>query len=275
MVKYFRSEIRNTEIYKHWDFTLDKYRELCHSAISAGYKVLTCRDYLQITPKPEKVVILRHDIDDQPARALRMAKIESETGVQSTYYFKLDKKVFQPRLIKEIASLGHEIGYHYEVLDRALGDRKKAVRLFEKELAEFRKVYDVKTLSSHGNSMTKWDNRDTWKEYDFREFGIVGEAYLSLSNIAYFSETGRTWNNKFKIKDRMPGNGTNRSEDTPEINTTSDLIRLIKKGDTRHLSILAHPNNWSANPVEWYRVLIANAAMNLGKRIILRRKRLK
>jgi len=268
-----------TLMYKQWDFTLNKYQELCSSIFSAGYTILTCESYLLMKLKPREFVILRHDIDEQPSRALRMAKIEGEMGIKATYYFKFNKKVFQPHLIKEIASMGHEIGYHYEVVDRAKGDYNKAIQIFEKELSEFRKIYDVKTLSSHGNSLTKWDNRDLWRKYDFGRFGIIGEAYLSLDDAAYFSDTGRTWNKKYKIKDKLlrttgPGIESDYSllTNSTQANTTNDLILLINGGNIGHLCILAHPNNWSGGPIEWFRVLIVNIAMNLGKRIILGKK---
>jgi len=45
--------------------------------------------------------------------------------------------------------LGHEIGYHYEVLSKANGDYETAVELFEQELSEFRKITDVKTICMH------------------------------------------------------------------------------------------------------------------------------
>ena len=38
----------------------------------------------------------------------------------------------------KIHDLGHEIGYHYEVLSKANGDYEKAMKLFEQELSEFR-----------------------------------------------------------------------------------------------------------------------------------------
>ena len=39
--------------------------------------------------------------------------------------------------------LGHEVGYHYEVLSKAKGDYEKAIQMFEQELNEFRKKVDV------------------------------------------------------------------------------------------------------------------------------------
>ena len=107
-----------------------------------------------------------------------MAELEHELGIQSTYYFRVPY-TFKPDIIGKIRGLGHEVGYHYEVLSKANGDYEKAVELFEQELNEFRKICEVKTICMHGSPLSKYDNRDLWTRYDFRDFGIVGEAYLS------------------------------------------------------------------------------------------------
>ena len=177
------------------DFTLDKYRELCRTLQTSGYTPLTVRDYLmgKSTDSPDsekKIVILRHDVDRKIMNALRMAKLEHEMGIHSTYYFRYPS-TFKPDIIREIQGLGHEIGYHYEVLSKAKGDYQKAIALFESELEEFRKVCPVDTICMHGSPLSPFDNRDLWKRYDFRDFGLYGEAYLSLQNtgLCYFTDT--------------------------------------------------------------------------------------
>ena len=91
---------------------------------------------------------MRHDTDRKPENALRMAVLEHELGIQSTYYFRFPY-TFKPDIIGKIHDLGHEVGYHYEVLSKARGDYEKAVELFEQELSEFREIVDVKTICMH------------------------------------------------------------------------------------------------------------------------------
>ena len=160
------------------DFTLEKYRELC-KAIVKNYEPLTVVSYLEDKPSG-KTVIMRHDVDRKPENALKMAELESELGIKSTYYFRIKDGVFVPGIVKEIAEIGHEIGYHYEVLDKAKGDYNKAIKIFKEELKTFREICDVKTICMHGNPLSKWVNKDLWKRYDFKEFGIIGEPYLSI-----------------------------------------------------------------------------------------------
>ncbi|MBL6729986.1 MAG: hypothetical protein ISP74_03675 [Bacteroidia bacterium] len=47
---------------------------------------------------------------------------------------------FDEGVIREIASMGHEIGYHYEDMDFAKGDVDKAYELAKKHLAQLRDV---------------------------------------------------------------------------------------------------------------------------------------
>lgn len=44
----------------------------------------------------------------------------------------------------------------------------------------------------HGNPLSPRDNRELWKKYKFKDFGIIGEAYLSIdfNEVSYFTDTG-------------------------------------------------------------------------------------
>ncbi len=109
-------------IVKKMDFTLSRYKELCLALLDSGYTPLTVYSYLvlggQKNNNNNKLVVLRHDIDRKPKNALRMAKLEHELGIQSTYYFRFPY-TFKPDIIRKINDLGHEVGYHYEVLSKA------------------------------------------------------------------------------------------------------------------------------------------------------------
>ncbi|MBN1227065.1 MAG: hypothetical protein JXA79_08730 [Deltaproteobacteria bacterium] len=50
--------------------------------------------------------------------SLRTAQIENEMGITGTYYFRMVQQSFDEEVIRQIAGLGHEIGYHYEDLSR-------------------------------------------------------------------------------------------------------------------------------------------------------------
>ena len=101
------------------DFTLNAYKELLRSFKTGNYTLLTFLDHL--SSDCVRSVILRHDVDRLPENALRMAQIEAELGVKASYYFRMAPESFDRDIIKKIAEMGHEIGYHYENLSAVAG----------------------------------------------------------------------------------------------------------------------------------------------------------
>ena len=224
--------------------------------------------YLQ--QSPEHAAIIRHDVDKKPQNALIVAGIEQELGISSTYYFRTVPESFNLRIIQEIHDMGHEIGYHYEVLDKVKGDHEQAIELFEYELSLF--PCPIRTICMHGNPMTPWDNRDLWKEYDYKKFGLAGEAYLSLdfSKIKYFSDTGRAWHDRYSVKD-ISGN---RNDRLTNISDTSDLVNYIHE-HSEPLCIVTHPQRWNDALIPWTSELFCQSIKNIGKSGIklMRKKR--
>jgi len=242
------------------DFTLKKYRELCNT-VKENYRAVTVLEYL--LNHPTKAVILRHDVDVDPNKALEMALLEHKLGISATYYFRTTPKVFNPDVIKDIQGMGHEIGYHYEVLDKANGDFEKAIELFKQELEGFRKICDIKTICMHGNPLTSWNNQDLWKKYDFMDYDIIGEPYLSLdySKVMYFTDTGRTWSGRYSLKDIM----NVRNPYSHEIKNTTDLIKLIGKNEVDDICILTHPKRWNDQFIPWLNEFTLQSLKNIAK----------
>ena len=247
---------------------LAKYEQLLRCALENGYTVLPVVDYLSCSPRDaRKYLVLRHDVDRALGRALRMAQLEHQLGVHSTYYFRTTRAVFNPTVIARIADLGHEIGYHYEVLDKTKGDIEAAGALFAKELAEFRRLADVKTAAMHGNPLTRWDNRDLWKRYSFQDFNLLGEAYLSFHDIVYLSDTGRTWSPRNKVKDWMPSADGGRMLQ-PDLNSTDDLMRWLGERDPRSVYLTVHPERWHDKLVGWCVSAAVDLLVNGGKHLL-------
>ena len=251
----------------NFDFTLTKYDELCQTMVSSEYVLLTVHNYLT-QDNFNKCIILRHDVDRAIARALKMAQLEHEYGIASTYYFRHKKDVFRPDIMRKIADMGHEIGFHYEVMDKAKGDAEKAIEIFERELEEMRSVAEVTTVCMHGNPLASWSNRDLWEEYDLNDFGIIGEPYLSLdyNEILYLTDTGRTWADlNIRVKDVLDTVDGANSRFTGKIASTNDIIALVKAEEVAQMCILAHPNRWCDGFLGWIKELIYQNIKNIGK----------
>lgn len=255
----------------NFDFTLSKYEELC-KAIQQHYNTCTIYEYLteyalehveNTEQQKKKVTIIRHDVDKKPQNSLLMAILEAELGIQSTYYFRTNPNVFDLSIIEKIENIGHEIGYHYEVLDKAKGDPVKAIQLFDQELKMF--PHPVRTICMHGNPLTPWDNRDLWKQYNFHDFGITGEAYLSIDyqNILYFSDTGRTWQNTYSVKDFT--NSSTVQQSMPH--STMDLTRVCCNTN-ENICLVTHPQRWNNTLFPWVSELVFQTGKNVGKAMI-------
>lgn len=147
------------------DFTLNKYRELCNTISNSEYSSLTLEEYFSERELPDKFIIVRHDVDDEPEYTLKMARLEHELNIKSTYYFRTNKNVFVGGIIREVKNLGHEIGYHYEVLDETFGNYEEAIALFGHNLNKFKPFYDVKTIAQHGSPLIGNLNATSISEY--------------------------------------------------------------------------------------------------------------
>lgn len=244
------------------DFTYQIYDELCKAIAGSKYKTITFDDYFKGKNLPDHFIILRHDVDKWPENAVELAKIEKKYGLRSTYYWRNVKHVYTPSMIREQAKMGHEIGYHYETLAQAGGDYEKALAIFTEWLEKMRKEAEVTTICMHGSRFTKWDNRHLWKTYNFKDYGITGEPYLSIdyADIKYISDSGGSWLNKGqRTRDNI------NDIDNELIYSTHDLIGLIRKGTYKKIVILAHPDRWNDNMLVWHYENVTKKLRNMVK----------
>jgi len=170
-----------------------------------------------------------------------------------------------PGTTTEIQGLGHEVGYHYEVLAKAKGDFDAAIKLFTRELSEFNEICDVRMICMHGSPLSRYDNRDLWEAYDFREFGVVGEAYLSMAgrDLCYLTDTGRNWNGRHSVRDAMPGAGS------VSVETTDDLARWVGSAGAAGLYLTVHPERWAMSEGEWATGYVKDLVVNTGKAVLV------
>jgi hypothetical protein len=252
---------------------------------SSGYTFQTFEQFL-VSPL-EKAIILRHDVDLLPLQSLKTARIENQLGILSTYYFRIIPESNKPDIIREIASLGHEIGYHYEdmsdpsnLTNENLGRFENAIISFKTNLEYFRQFYPVRTISMHGSPMSKYDNRDLWKHYNYKDFGLTGEPYFDIdfSKVMYLTDTGRRWDGEsVSVRDKVNKAAISQYEKNSimakRIKTTRDIIRLAEENELPpQIMITVHPQRWSNNPLVWLKELAMQNTKNLVKRFIVNSK---
>ena len=264
------------------DFTLTKYNNLLLALKSKGFIFERFDEYIEKSSIAS--ILLRHDVDRKPQNSLATAIIENKLGIQGTYYFRMVPESFNVDTIKQVADLGHEIGYHYETMDSASEKLKvKSKKLKEEEieklidvayedfcenLEEFRKIYPVKTICMHGSPKSAFDNRDIWKKYDYRQLGIIGEPYFDIDfdKFFYVTDTGRCWNGyKYSVRDKMPQQERWVKEGLV-FKTTNDIIKAAQDNKLpNQIMITVHPQRWTNNYFEWTKELLFQRAKNMVK----------
>jgi len=251
------------------DFTLKIYKKLPQELLANGYSFQTLQGFIKRSQ--DRTIILRHDVDRLPKNALVIAKIEKRAGIKASYYFRIVKESYDENIIKQIADLGHEIGYHYEDLSLCNGDYEAAIRHFELNLEKFRKIYPVKTICMHGSPLSKWDNRDLWKKYDYRDFEIIAEPYFDIdfNDVFYLTDTGRRWDGSdVSVRDKVAAKGQN-AFDNLNFRSTMDIINAAQKGLLPdRIMINTHPQRWDDGFVPWAKELVLQNIKNVVKKVI-------
>ena len=101
---------------KNKKFNLASFKYLIHLIKDSRKKNISFNQYFL----GKTGIILRHDIDFSPAKALEIARLEYEIGVFSTFFVMLKSKIYSMQdnnnieIIKSIIALGHDIGLHFD-----------------------------------------------------------------------------------------------------------------------------------------------------------------
>ena len=262
-------------LHKRLDFTLLTYRKLLEALKERGYVFITFEQYCQVSAErlPKRFVILRHDVDLRAKNSLATAQIEHELELQASYYFRVVPESNQPEVIREIAALGHEIGYHYEDMAIMHGDTEKALAHFQEQLAYFRLYYPVSTICMHGVPTSKYDGRELWKHYDYREYGVIGEPYFDVdfSKVFYLTDTGRRWDGyKVSVRDKIPQYQDQWTERGWVYRRSSQIIEAAEQSQLPAcIMITTHPQRWTNKPLLWIKEVVVQTIKNTIKRLFL------
>jgi hypothetical protein len=231
-----------------------EYRQLLRVAIGQEYDVLGVERWLaepdRTSDRP--LLLLRHDVDQHPASAVRMAAIEGELGLTSTWYFRW--RTAQPRVIGTIRDAGHAVGLHYETLTRIVLERglrpDQTVELIDearqtlmRELTAFGECFGpVRSACPHG---------------DTRVPGVHNGVLLRGEDLTKY---GLEWD----VNDAVGRRGvdlwlTDRSRAEGRWQDGADAVDTII--DRRSpLLLIVHPNNWVSGPALWWDRLVPGRA---------------
>lgn len=162
-------------------------------------------------------LILRHDIDFSIPAAIKMARIEHELGIQSTYFVLFSSKFYNVlegntvEQLRELAKLGHEIGLHYDPRQyRSYGKNMKKTLEIQIKMLEHLLGTKVYSIARHG----PWD-RDPFAKIK----GYINANHPNLRGDLFIHDSCRAW--------------------TP----LEGLLKLLSQPPQK-VQLLIHPENW-------------------------------
>jgi hypothetical protein len=239
------------------DFTIYKYSVFLQALKTYGFQTL----------------VLRHDVDLRPENSLCTAKIEAELGLNGIYYFRAVPESWDENIIRQIAALGHEIGYHYESLTTCDGDVDEAYRDFCKNLEALRQITPVRSICMHGSPRSPWDSKDIWLKYDYHALGIDNEPYLDtdFSKVFYLTDTGRRWDGyKVSVRDKIPQYQDEWTARGLSFRSTDDVIEGLRKEIIpKDMMITVHPQRWNPFGPSWCKEFFLQNLKNFIKRLLI------
>jgi len=107
-------------------------------------------------------VILRHDVDFSLESAHKMAEIEYNLGIQSTFFILFQSEFYNPfspssfTLIKKILKMGHSLGLHFDE-SMISENNDEQLKIIQNEITTIENHYAtlIKTVSVHNPSINK------------------------------------------------------------------------------------------------------------------------
>jgi len=174
------------------NFTLKHYEEICKIILHSEYKLCFFNDDIQSS---RFIVVLRHDIDQSVEQALRIAKIENDYNIKSTFFLWLRSpfyNMFEKKysdIIYEIINLGHQIGLHFDESVYKIENEKDLNKFIEKEINLIKTYFNVNiyAVSMHKPSKTLLNSDVRLDKY------INTYEKKFFRDLKYISDSRRTW----------------------------------------------------------------------------------
>jgi hypothetical protein len=178
-------------------FTFENLAEQLRQAISMGYSFLTCEEWANGTNKSTtgKCIVLRVDVDEALDRLPKLLEMFEGLHVKASIFVRLHGpyNIFSfenYRIIRNAISLGHEIGYHSEVVDQAAIWGESQADCLRRDIRVLTEIFDYKIVgvASHGGR-TGLNNLDFWRDHSPSEFGLLYEAYDRSESFGLFHKS--------------------------------------------------------------------------------------
>lgn len=230
--------------YKNWD-------DFCRKLINSRIILCTAEESLKLE-KGTKFVVLKHDVETFVPNAYKLAMIEHKHGIRGSYYVQayLLNDTENIRMLQEMQSWGHEISYHYDVLDAYAGDYVAAeVDFIQKSKVFADAGFQYGTICQHGNPVKNrvgyTSNRDFFRNSEIRSRYpqwvdmVVDYSKFTVSDYMYISDASYRWN----IITEPETNDLHPEVKNKRIGGFDKLFLLIDKSKESFI-VSTHPHRW-------------------------------
>ena len=196
MAEQLNQSLGDVEFTHHW------YRGFLQRLLADGYEFRAFSDAIGSGD-----VLLRHDIDLSVDAAVRMARIEAELNVQSTYCVLLTSPLYNPfegeyrDALREIESLGHEVALHFSTHEYWSADEPPNEAAIEDRVREERAV--LETLVSPTETVS-FHRPPSWvldRSFDGFESTY---APAHFSDIGYVADSNQRWREEPPVVEAFP-----------------------------------------------------------------------
>lgn len=195
-------------------FTYQGYADLISLLQEHDYTFTDYHRYKNL--KKERIVILRHDIDDDIEKAAQMARLEHQLGCRSTYFVLISNDLYNPfskknsSLLQEILSLGHAVGLHFDEVKYE--ENCDVVKKIQEEIAVLEQCIGQKVTSV---SMHRPSQKTLNANYVIPEGVVNSYSKEFFNHFKYLSDSRHHWR--------------------------EDVMEIVRAKAYPHLHILTHP----------------------------------
>ena len=183
------------------EFTYDWYERFLHHLLEEGY---TPADYNESLSAGEMIV--RHDVDFSPRKALTLGRIEADLGIEATYFVLVTSPLYNlfyrpiRRALEELQSLGHTVGVHFSTHQYWKGEAP-AEAVSERVAAERDALSSIIDGVSEAVSFHRPDEWLFRREFD----GFISTyEERFFTEIAYRGDSNQRWRERHPLADGHP-----------------------------------------------------------------------
>lgn len=235
-------------------FVYDAWDEFCCNLKKRGILSIPARE---VSKYQDAYLVLKHDIENNVSKAYKLALIEHKYGHRGSYYahaYLLENEQ-NVTLLRKMQTMGHEISYHYDVMDSNHGNLDGAIKEFEMNRQQFEALgFPIVTVCQHGNPIVErvgyTSNRDFFRSQRVQNlYPDIADIMVDYkekyhTDYSYFSDAGR----KFRfIYDPINNDVIDSDDKNVPYENLNEILEILPD----KAIISTHPHRWSDSAVSY------------------------